>query len=61
MRRAQRRLLNMFAFSLLAFAIYLNFFYKDEQPGLLHSKPVLKQSPNSSTTTTAKPNPAQKK
>jgi hypothetical protein len=30
MKRSQRRLLNIFAFSLLAFAIYLNFFYKED-------------------------------
>ena len=29
-RRLQFRLLNLFAFSLLGFAIYLNFFFKDE-------------------------------
>ena len=39
MRRAKRRLFNLFAFSILAFAIYLNFFYKEEEPGLLKEKP----------------------
>ena len=41
MRRAPKMVLNLFAFSLLAFAIYLNFFYKEEEPGFLKSPPTV--------------------
>ena len=61
MRRAKRRLLNLFAFSLLAFAIYLNFFYKEEQPGILRSKPEAQTTPKPSSDLTTKPHPAIKK
>jgi hypothetical protein len=47
MRRVKRRLFNLFAFALLAFAIYLNFFYKEEQPGLLRSQPSKQAIPDS--------------
>jgi hypothetical protein len=61
MKRAQRRLFNLFAFSLLAFAIYLNFFYKESQPGLLRSKPAAQSAPKPATETTAKTHPPLKK
>jgi hypothetical protein len=54
MRRAKRRLFNLFAFSLLAFAIYLNFFYKEEQPGTLRSEPAKQSTQNTSNEVTAK-------
>ena len=54
MRRFKRRLFNLFAFSLLAFAIYLNFFYKEEEPGLLKSKPATESSTKSSADNAAK-------
>jgi len=59
MNRIKRRFFNVFAFSLLAFAIYLNFFYKEEQPGLLKSKP--QSASKSSSAVTAKTQPAVKK
>lgn len=61
MRRARRRIFNLFAFSLLAFAIYLNFFYKERQPGLLKSRPEPRTVTKSSSDITAKPLPALKK
>lgn len=61
MKRAQRRLLNLFAFLLLAFAIYLNFYYKEEQPGLLRSKPAPQSTKQPSDDITATPYPALKK
>jgi|GEM_PF-4297552 len=57
MKRVQRRLLNFFAFSLLAFAIYLNFFYKDDNPGIIRSRPVSQPS----SEVNAKPEPSVKK
>jgi hypothetical protein len=60
MRRARRRLFNLFAFSLLAFAIYLNFFYKESQPGLLQSQPPKKSTAATSQKSTAQPAPAAK-
>lgn len=61
MRRAKRRLFNLFAFSLLTFAIYLNFFYKEQQPGLLRSKPAKQSTTISPDPPTAKALPAAKK
>ena len=61
MRRAKRRLFNLFAFLLLAFAIYLNFFYKEEHHGLLRSQPSTKTVSKTSEDITAKPKPAVKK
>ena len=62
MRRAKRRLFNLFAFSLLAFAIYLNFFYKEEHPGMLRSQPSAKtEASKSSIDIAAKPKPTVKK
>ena len=62
MRRARRRLFNLFAFSLLAFAIYLNFFYKEDPSGLLRSGSAEKQSTNKSSADQAsRPHPAVKK
>ena len=60
MKRIRRKLFNLFAFSLLAFAIYLNFFYKEKPAELLRSKPEA-QSLKSAADITAKPNPAVKK
>ena len=53
MRRTRRRLFNLFAFSLLAFAIYLNFSYKVEQPGTLRSQPAKQSVENTSKQVTA--------
>lgn len=36
MNRSQRKLLNIFAVSLLAFAIYLNFFHKEKSDNSKH-------------------------
>ncbi|HEU4609851.1 MAG TPA: hypothetical protein VFS31_17145 [Chitinophagaceae bacterium] len=33
MKRSHWRILNLFAFSLLGFSIYLNFFYKENEHG----------------------------
>ncbi len=60
MKRIRRKLFNLFAFSLLAFAIYLNFFYKEKPAELLRSEPKT-QSPKSAADITAKPNSAVKK
>jgi hypothetical protein len=61
MRRAKRRLFNLFAFSLLAFAIYLNFFYKEEHQNLLRSQPAEKTASKNSGDLTTKPTTAVKK
>ena len=44
MRRTRRRLFNLFAFSLLSFSIYLNFFYKGDLPGLLKAEPKVEET-----------------
>ncbi|MBC7829025.1 MAG: hypothetical protein H7122_14845 [Chitinophagaceae bacterium] len=61
MKRIRRKLFNLFAFSLLAFAIYLNFFYKEKPAGLLRSKPSAESAPKPATDLTAKPHPTIKK
>lgn len=61
MSRAKRRLFNLFAFSILAFAIYLNFFYKEEETGLLQSKPANQAMSKSSKDLTLKPQPIPQK
>jgi hypothetical protein len=50
MKKSTRRLLNLFAMVLLAFAIYLNVFHKDEQD-LLPRQPAAKASVQLSVTT----------
>ncbi|MBY0534826.1 MAG: hypothetical protein K2P88_03165 [Chitinophagaceae bacterium] len=37
MNRYQRKLLNLFAFGLLAFAVYINFFHKEAGDKLIRS------------------------
>jgi hypothetical protein len=61
MRRAKRRLFNLFAFSLLAFAIYLNFFYKEPPPRLLKTQPAKPAIQNTPNKQTVKIEPAPKK
>jgi hypothetical protein len=61
MKRVKRTLFNLFAFSLLAFAIYLNFFYKEEHTVLLNFKPATQSPSKSSGDLTAKPQPSVKK
>lgn len=54
MKRVQRRFLNIFAFSLLAFSIYLNFFYKEKAHLASKSSLVVKTSASGSSATDLK-------
>ena len=61
MRRTKRTLFNLFAFSLLSFSIYLNFFYKGDIPGLLKSQPPVEKASKHSLDIAAKPKLSLKK